>query len=43
MSNYDNWTDQELRDHAQGCTESTCPHHGKFNVVLSMRAMKRSG
>jgi hypothetical protein len=37
MSNYNDWTDQELRDHAQGCTEATCPYHGRFNMELQRR------
>ena len=43
MSNYQDWTSQELRDHAQDCTEVTCPQHGKYNIVLKMRDLKARG
>jgi hypothetical protein len=35
------WTDIELRDHAQGCTELTCPYHGRYNGELVRRGAPR--
>lgn len=34
---YADWSDEELREAAQGCTEWTCMYHGVFNQVLAAR------
>lgn len=34
---YESWTDEELREAAQGCTEFSCLYHGIFNQLLAER------
>jgi hypothetical protein len=35
------YSDQELREMAGGCTEVTCPRHGRFNWELVERGVTR--
>ena len=37
MNEYAGVTDEQLRAMAQGCTEFSCPYHGRINMELRRR------
>lgn len=41
MRPIEEYSDQELREAAQGCTEWTCLYHGEFNRELWERGATR--
>lgn len=41
MPGIEEYSDQELREMAQGCTEVTCRYHGAFNWELCERGARR--
>lgn len=41
MPGIEEYTDQELREMNQGCSEVTCPYHGAINFELMQRGAAR--